>query len=68
MDYSILTLADQLEHHRASALERENGLRRSLADRGVIIAPARPVIDALHTIGVWFRRPAKPAARIGIAH
>ena len=41
MDYSILTMADQLEHRRASALSRENELRRSLADRGVIIAPAR---------------------------
>ena len=68
MDYSILTMADQLEHRRASALSRENELRRSLADRGVIIAPARPVLDALHNLGVWFQRPARNAARIGIAH
>ncbi|WP_404433465.1 hypothetical protein LG299_03190 [Microbacterium lacus] len=68
MDYLILTMAERLEHDRASALSRENELRRSIADRGVTVTPVRPVLDAIHTLGVWFQRPARSAARIRIAH
>ncbi len=64
MDYCTYTVADRLEHQRAAALDRENELLRSMADRGISIAPARPVVDALHAIGVWFRtRPRAPRLR-----
>ncbi|MET0735916.1 MAG: hypothetical protein ABWY55_09790 [Microbacterium sp.] len=67
MDYSILTMADQLEKQRASALARENELRRSVVDRGNVITPARPVVDMLHGLGAWLRL-AQPAPRTLAAH
>ena len=54
-DYFTYTVADRLEHRRAAALDRENEMLRSMADRGVGVAPARPVVETLHALGVWFR-------------
>jgi len=55
MDASTVILAVRLARERAAALEREQRIRRSLADRGTGITPARPVVDALNGLGVWFR-------------
>ena len=64
MDGNTLTFtADRLNRERAAALNRENAILRSIADRGVVIAPERPVVDAIRDVGVWFRslfaRPAQ---------
>lgn len=56
MDGNTLTFtADRLDRERAAALDRENEIRRSIADRGVIITPERPIAHALAGVGVWFR-------------
>ena len=67
MDYFTYTVADRLEHQRAAALDRENMLIRSIADRGVTISPTRPVVDALRAIGVWFRATRR-TSRLRIAY
>jgi hypothetical protein len=64
MDGNTLTFtADRLDRERAAALDRENEILRSIADRGVLITPERPVVDAIRGVGVWFRglfaRPAQ---------
>lgn len=64
MDGNTLTFtADRLNRERAAALKRENEILRSIADRGVVIAPERPVVDAIRGVGVWFHslfaRPAQ---------
>ncbi len=66
MDY-ITFAADRLEHQRASTLDRELERRRRVLDQGVTIAPARPELTPLHTLGVWFRSRRR-AARIGISY
>ena len=40
--YALTFTADRLERERAAALNRENGILRSIADRGVVIAPESP--------------------------
>jgi hypothetical protein len=64
MDGNTLTFtADRLDRERAAALDRENEILRSIADRCVLITPERPVVDAIRGVGVWFRglfaRPAQ---------
>jgi hypothetical protein len=53
--YALTFTADRLERERAAALNRENGILRSIADRGVVIAPESPTAHAVAGIGVWFR-------------
>ena len=67
MDLSILTMADRLEHHRAADLDRENELLRSIADRGITLSPAHPVVDAVHDFGVWLRN-ALTRPRLNYSH
>ncbi|WP_137844845.1 hypothetical protein [Microbacterium sp. 2FI] len=67
MDFYTLTMADRLEHQRAAALDREIELRRSVTDRGITLAPERPVVSVLETLGLWFRRPVA-APRIRLSH
>ena len=55
MDGSILILADRLSRERSAALLREHELRQTLADRGVVVTPGRPTIDAPSAIGAWLR-------------
>lgn len=55
MDGSILILADRLSRERSAALSREHEFRRTLADRGVVVTPARPANDVPSGIGVWLR-------------
>ena len=64
MDASTLILADRLHRERSAELEREHEIRRTLADRGVIITPRRPTVDTPTVVGVWLRglfaRPRRP--------
>lgn len=55
MDHHSTFVADRLEHDRAATLLREIELRRSVVDRGVTIAPERPVVSAIAAAGLWFR-------------
>ncbi len=56
MDGNTLTFtADRLNRERAAALDRENRILRSMADRGVTITPERPIAHAVAGVGVWFR-------------
>lgn len=55
MDGSILVLADRLSRERSAALSREHEVRRTLADRGVVVTPGRPAIDVPSRIGLWLR-------------
>lgn len=65
MDLHTTVVAERLNAQRASALEREIARRRSIADRGTIITPERPVINALKGFGVWLRDVATtPPARL----
>lgn len=66
MDY-ITFAADRLEQHRASTLDRELERRRRVLDQGVTIAPIRPELTPLHTLGVWFRSRRR-AARIRVSY
>lgn len=56
MDGSTLILADRLSRERAAALDREHAIRRSLADRGIVVAPERPEAVRPVGVGMWFRR------------
>jgi hypothetical protein len=57
MDGSTLTFtADRLERERAAALDRENEMLRSIADRGATITPESPASHVIAGIGVWFRQ------------
>lgn len=48
-------IGSRIDSHRAATLARENELRRSHADRGTTVAPARPVLDALRKLGdAWW--------------
>jgi len=65
MDGNTLTYtADRLDRERAAALDRENEMLRSIADRGVTITPESPTAHAITGVGVWFRslftRPRQP--------
>ncbi len=56
MDGNTLTFtADRLDRERAAGLNRENAILRSIADRGVTIAPESPTAHAVAGVGVWFR-------------
>lgn len=66
MDY-LTFAADRLEHQRATALDRELEVRRSIADRGTTITPARPEVTPLQAVGVWFRS-RRAAVRLGISY
>ena len=56
MDASSLTFAaDRLNRERAAALDRENEILRSIADRGVGITPESPAGRVGAGLGVWFR-------------
>jgi hypothetical protein len=66
MDY-LTFAADRLEHQRATALNREIELRRSILDRGITITPNRPDVTPLHAVGVWFRS-RRQAVRLGISY
>lgn len=63
MDGSILILADRISRERSAALYREHAIRRSLADRGIVVAPGRPTVDVASAIGVWLRGLFAPAQR-----
>lgn len=63
MDGSILILADRISRERSAALYREHAIRRSLADRGITVAPIRPTVDVISAVGVWLRRLFAPAPR-----
>jgi hypothetical protein len=65
MDY-LTFAADRLEHQRATALDRELEVRRSILDRGTTIAPVRPEVAPLHAVGVWFRG-RRSAIRLAIS-
>jgi len=64
MDGTILILADRLSRERTAALFQEYTIRRRLADRGIVITPARPVLDTITTVGVWFRELFAPRPRV----
>jgi hypothetical protein len=51
----ITFAAGRLAHHQAAALDRDVELRRRILDRGTTIAPARPEVSLLTSVGVWFR-------------
>lgn len=53
--YALTYTADRLDRERAAALDRENEILRSIADRGVVITPESPTAHAVAGIGVWFR-------------
>ena len=56
MDGSTLTFtADRLDRERAAALERENEILRSIADRGATVTPESPASHVIAGLGVWFR-------------
>lgn len=56
MDGNTLTFtADRLDRERAAALDRENEILRSVADRGVTITPESPTAHVIAGVGVWFR-------------
>ncbi|HKP08040.1 MAG TPA: hypothetical protein VJU58_12370 [Microbacterium sp.] len=56
MDGIALTFtADRLERERAAALDRENEILRSIADRGATITPESPASHVIAGLGVWFR-------------
>ena len=52
---NLVYTADRLNRERAAALDRENEILRSIADRGVVITPESPTANAVSGIGVWFR-------------
>ncbi|MCC2032428.1 hypothetical protein [Microbacterium allomyrinae] len=60
MDGSTLILADRLSRERAAALDLEQRIRLSVVDRGIVITPARPVVDALVGLGMWLRSALNP--------
>ena len=64
MERSNMNLASRLSRERTAALERSLEDRRRHADRGVVIAPGLPVVDALTRLGAWLRtataRPSRP--------
>lgn len=55
MDGSTLILADRLSRERSAALLREHAVRRTLADRGIVMKPERPTIDVPAGVGLWLR-------------
>ncbi|MBW9092971.1 hypothetical protein JNB62_04675 [Microbacterium jejuense] len=55
MDATTLTLADRIHRERTAALYRDHERRRTVADRGVGITPARPEVHAHAGLGVWLR-------------
>ena len=56
MDGSTLTFtADRLDRERAAALNRENEILRSIADRGATVTPESPASHVVRGLGVWFR-------------
>ena len=66
MDH-LTFVGDRLEQHRAASLIREIEQRRRILDQGVTIAPVRPELAPLHTLGVWFRNRRR-AVRVGISY
>jgi hypothetical protein len=65
MDGSTLNLADRLHRERTEGLERAHEIRRSIADRGVVVEPSRPVVTGISRLGVWFRGGARrPRVRL----
>ncbi|WP_194398138.1 hypothetical protein [Microbacterium atlanticum] len=52
---NLVFTVDRLNRERAAALDRENRILRSIADRGVVIAPERPTTHVTSGIGVWWR-------------
>ena len=64
MDRSIHNLASTLSRERTAALERTLEDRARHADRGVVVTPRRPVVDAIVGLGIWLRgmtvRPRRP--------
>ncbi|WP_374974622.1 hypothetical protein ACEYYH_11985 [Microbacterium trichothecenolyticum] len=56
MDGSTLTFtADRLDRERAAALDRENEILRSIADRGATVTPESPASRVSAGLGLWFR-------------
>ncbi|WP_203579722.1 hypothetical protein [Microbacterium hibisci] len=53
--YSLTFTADRLDRERAAALNRENEILRSIADRGVTIGPESPTAHVGARVGVWIR-------------
>lgn len=64
---NLTFVGERLDQHRAITLVRETEQRRRVLDQGVTVAPARPELTPLHTLGVWFRSRLR-AARIGISY
>ena len=52
---ALVFAADRLHRERTAGLEREHAIRRSIADRGVTIAPVSPAGRAVADVGVWVR-------------
>lgn len=69
--YHDVFVAQRLDQHRAADLAREAELRRRAIDRGVVLVPERPVVDAVAQIGIWlmmpFTRSNGPAPRRVVA-
>ena len=66
MDHSTF-VGVRLEQHRAADLDRQLERRRRVIDQGITVAPTRPELTPLHTIGVWLRNRRR-AVRIGTAY
>ncbi|MET0828750.1 MAG: hypothetical protein ABWY26_04460 [Microbacterium sp.] len=50
-----MNLASSLSRERTSTLERALEDRRRHADRGVVVAPGIPVVNAVIRLGAWLR-------------
>jgi len=55
MDLHSSFVADRLHSQQAAALDHDIERRRSLIDRGAVLAPERPVVSALTAVGLWLR-------------
>jgi hypothetical protein len=55
MERINMNLASSLSRERTAALELALQDRRRHADRGVVIAPGVPLVDAVARLGIWLR-------------
>lgn len=68
MDGSLLIFtAERLNRERAAALDREIRILRSIADRGVGLAPDRPTVHVIAGIGVWLRSRVPSPLRLRVS-
>lgn len=57
MDGLDVMVASSIHRERTAALEHEHRARRSVSDRGTVVAPERPAVAAAG-FGAWVRRHA----------